>query len=152
MMGFSTRRQLLSIVAGALGSVLLPGPLAEAQLMAGMTMVAQGRFSDSDILHRGTGDALVYKRADGSLLLRLDNFRVTAGPDLFVYLVKHPKPGNAKDVKQGFLSVARLKSNAGAQEYEIAAGTRLADYGSVVVYCQIFGVLFSAAPLNTIAG
>ena len=147
-----SRRQWLYVVTGALGAVLLPGPIACAQLMAGMTLVAQGRFRDSDILHRGSGDAMVYRRADGSLLLRLDNFRVTAGPDLYVYLARHAAPENMKDVKKGFLSIARLKANAGTQDYELPAGTALADYGSVVVYCQIFGVLFSAAPLVSVIG
>ena len=151
-LGVITRRRWMSVVAGGLGAVLLPGPIAQAQLMAGMTLVAQGRFRDSDMLHRGTGDAMVYRRADSSLLLRFDNFRVTAGPDLFVYLTKHAAPENTKHVKQGFLQVARLKSNVGAQEYEIAPGTALHDYGSVVIYCQVFGVLFSTAPLTTIAG
>lgn len=147
-----SRRQWLSVVAGALGAVLLPGPIAYAQLMAGMTLAAQGRFRDSDILHRGSGEAMVYRRADGSMLLRLDNFRVTAGPDLFIYLARHAAPANAKDVKKGFLSVSRLKANTGTQDYDIPTGTVLAEYGSVVVYCQAFGVLFSAAPLTGVIG
>lgn len=151
-LGSITRRQWLSTVAGGLAAVLLPGPIAQAQLMAGMTLVAQGRFRDNGMLHKGAGEAMIYRRADGSMLLRLDNFRVTAGPDLYVYLTKHPAPENTKQVKQGFLQVARLKSNTGTQEYEIAAGTPLNDFSSVVVFCQVFGVLFSAAPLTTIAG
>jgi Electron transfer DM13 len=150
--GLVSRRRWLSVVAGAIAAIVLPGAVAEAQLMAGMTLVAQGRFRDSDILHRGSGDAMVYRRADGSLLLRLDNFRVTAGPDLFIYLARHAAPENMKDVKKGFLSIARLKANTGTQDYELPAGTALADYGSVVVYCQIFGVLFSAASLTNVIG
>lgn len=146
------RRRWLAVVAGALAAIVLPGPVGAADLMAGMTLVSQGRFRDSDILHRGSGDAMVYRRADGSLLLRLDNFRVTAGPDLFVYLARHAAPENMKDVKKGFLSIARLKANTGTQDYELPAGTALAEYGSVVVYCQVFGVLFSAAPLTAAIG
>ncbi len=151
-LGTITRRQWLSTVAGSLAAVLLPGPIAQAQLMAGMTLVAQGKFRDNDMLHKGTGDVMVYRRADNSMLLRIDNFRVTAGPDLYIYLTKHAAPENTKHVKQGFLQVARLKSNTGTQEYEIASGTPLHEYNSVVVFCQLFGVLFSAARLTTIAG
>ncbi len=152
MAGLLTRRQWLSTLAGGLAAVLLPGPIAQAELMSGMTLAAQGRFRDSDMLHRGSGDAMIYRRADGSLLLRLDNFRVTAGPDLYVYLTRHATPENSKDVKKGFLTVARLKANAGTQDYDLPAGTSLAEFGSVVVYCQVFGVLFSAAPLTGVIG
>ena len=152
MAGLITRRQWLSTVVGGLGAVLLPGPIAHAQLMSGMTLAAQGRFRDSDMLHRGTGDVMVYRRADGSLLLRFDNFRVTAGPDLYVYLTRHAAPANSKDVKKGFLPVARLKANVGTQDYDLPAGTTLAEFGSVVVYCQVFGVLFSAATLTNVIG
>jgi hypothetical protein len=152
MAGLITRRQWMSTVVGGMAAVLLPGPIAHAELMSGMTLAAHGRFRDNDMLHRGTGDAMVYRRADGSLLLRLDNFRVTAGPDLYVYLTRHAAPENSKDVKKGFVTVARLKANAGTQDYDIPAGTSLAEFGSVVVYCQLFGVLFSAAPLTSVIG
>ena len=45
----------MSTVAGGLAAALLPGPIAQAQLMAGMTLVAQGKFRGNDMLHKGTG-------------------------------------------------------------------------------------------------
>ncbi|MGH8756136.1 MAG: DM13 domain-containing protein [Burkholderiales bacterium] len=35
----------------------------------------------------------------------------------------------------------------GDQNYAIPPGTKIEDYKSVVIYCQIFGVLFSPAAL-----
>ena len=104
-------------------------------------------------MHRGSGEAVVFRRADGSRFLRLENFQVTAGPDLHVVLVRHPDPDSAKQVRQdGPLFLGMLKAVKGTQEYEIPADARLADYGSVVVYCKIFDVLFTPAPLKAVGG
>jgi len=42
----------------------------------------------------------------------------------------------------------QLKGNIGDQNYDIPAGTDLSAYGSVVIWCEMFGVLFSPATLN----
>ena len=117
---------------------------------AGPVLLRRGAFSDVDALHRGAGDALVYALPDGSQLLRLENFRASNGPDLYVYLARHPAPARAADVEQGYLSLGRLKGNVGNQNYAIPAGTALEEYGSVVIWCQLFGVLFSPAPLTAV--
>ena len=46
------------------------------------------------------------------------------------------------------MSLGRLKGNIGAQNYEIPAGTDLAAYRSVVIYCQRFHVVFATATLR----
>ncbi|MGH8710787.1 MAG: DM13 domain-containing protein [Burkholderiales bacterium] len=111
------------------------------------TRVFQGKFRNSDFLHRGSGDAFVYRQPDGSHLVRLERLNVTKGPDLYVYLAKHPDPDNSRQVKEGFLNLGKLKGNMGDQNYAIPPGTKIEDYKSVVIYCQIFGVLFSPAAL-----
>ena len=55
----------------------------------------------------------------------------------------------ASDVTDGgFLKLGKLKGNVGNQNYEIPAGTELNDYRSVVIWCELFDVLFSPAPLK----
>ena len=111
------------------------------------TRAFQGKFRNSDFLHRGSGDAYVYRQPDGSYLVRLEKLDVTKGPDLYVYLAKHPDPDNSRQVKAGFLGLGKLKGNMGDQNYAVPAGTKIEDYKSVVIYCQLFGVLFSPAAL-----
>ena len=63
-------------------SVSETAPTAAAQ-----TRVASGQFRVVDGIHKGEGTAAIVRLADGQWVLRLDDdFRVTNGPDLYVYL------------------------------------------------------------------
>ncbi|MEM9708385.1 MAG: DM13 domain-containing protein [Pseudomonadota bacterium] len=108
-----------------------------------------GTFRDADRAHKGTGTATIFEDASGKAVLRFTEFEVTNGPDLEVWLVAEPDPKSSKDVKEStFLSLGQLKGNVGDQNYDIPEGTDLAQYGSVVIWCEQFGVLFSPAMLN----
>src|SRR5687768_15764600 len=50
------------------------------------TRLAAGAFSDRDTVHRGSGQVSLLRDPAGALLLHLSSFRVTNGPDLYVYL------------------------------------------------------------------
>ena len=114
-------------------------------------LVASGAFKDADDIHKGSGDALLYRLADGSHLLRFENFRTTNGPDLVVYLAAHDAPARAGDVTDtGFLSLGKLKGNVGNQNYRIPANIDVGAYRSAVIWCELFGVLFSPAPLQRV--
>jgi len=113
-----------------------------------LTLLAQGSFYN--IVHIGSGQAGVYQLADGSRMLRLENFQVESGPDLYVYLVPvDPVPSASGNEIPGSVSLGSLQSNLGDQTYEIPAGLDLGQYQSVVIWCQSFAVPFSAAPLVT---
>lgn len=119
----------------------------------GPVVVASGQFLDADAVHKGSGDALLFALPDGRHLLRFENFRTTNGPDLVVYLAKHPAPATAAQVTDdGFISLGKLKGNVGNQNYFLPDNIDVDDYGSVVIWCELFGVLFSPAPLERPAG
>ncbi len=110
--------------------------------------LAAGAFRDADAVHKGSGNAGLYRLANGSHVLRLENLNVTNGPDLHVFLVRHPGPESSSDVTDGnYIDLGPLKGNIGNQNYAVPPGIDLASFGSVVVWCKAFGVLFSAAPL-----
>lgn len=116
------------------------------------TTVATGQFRDADAVHQGSGDALLYALPDGRHLVRFENFRTTNGPDLVVYLAKHADPSSADDVTDGgFLSLGKLKGNVGNQNYFLPDNIDVGEYNSVVIWCELFGVLFSPAPLMAAA-
>ncbi|GAB4199423.1 MAG: DM13 domain-containing protein [Wenzhouxiangellaceae bacterium] len=138
--------------------------MAEAMPRRTAERLAHGQFHGADAIHQGNGDALIYALPDAqdstmataegdgvqSLLLRLENFRVTNGPDLKVYLARHPDPQSADDVEnQGFVSLGDLKGNLGNQNYPLPGDIDWQDYHSVVIWCELFGVLFAAAPLQS---
>ena len=90
--------------------------------------------------HQGEGIAKIIS-VDEQNFLRFENFKVTNGPDLFVYIAPDG------DVSQGLL-LERLKGSSGNQNYELPEDTDLAVYNTAVVYCKLFGVYFAEAPLN----
>ena len=113
-----------------------------------LTPVAAGQFRDADRAHKGKGTATVLTTGGGAKLLRLTDFEVTNGPDLEVWLVVAPDPQSSADVKAStWLTLGRLKGNIGDQTYMIPDDADLADWGSVVIWCEQFGVLFSPAAL-----
>jgi len=111
-----------------------------------------GQFGTIDAIHKGEGTAAVYRQPDGQLILRLDPFNVTNGPDLYVYLSTDPAPTNSAQLHQGgALEVARLKGNVGSQNYDLPADVDLSRFRSVVIYCKQFSVVFSSAELSPAA-
>lgn len=112
--------------------------------------IASGSFRDADRTHKGTGLASVLQTPSGEMLVRLTEFEVTNGPDLEVWLVQESDPQNSADVKASqWVSLGQLKGNIGDQTYTVPEGTNINDFGSVVIWCEQFGVLFSPATLVT---
>lgn len=112
-------------------------------------VVARGTFGEVDAIHRGEGQALVTRRPDGRYTLRFEGFRVTNGPDLYVYLSGHPAPRSAAQLHEiADLEVAMLKGNVGDQAYELPADFDPARFKSAVVYCKRFTTVFSTAELR----
>jgi hypothetical protein len=108
-----------------------------------------GNFRDADSFHKGSGQATIYMLENGERVLRLENFQVTNGPDLHVYLAGHPDPLTSSDFhSQDIIDLGQLKGNIGSQNYTIPAGVDLSAFNSIVIYCVPFSVVFSVAPLQ----
>lgn len=126
-------------------------PVTEAMTDSAPTVIARGDFVDADAIHKGSGQATLYALANGSHVIRLEDFRTTNGPALVVYLAAHAEPQSAADVSEnGFLNLGKLKGNVGNQNYPIPIGTDVEKYNSVAIWCELFGVLFSPAALNPV--
>ena len=101
-------------------------------------------FGVGDGIHNAEGEAKVIPFQDGdSNILRLENLRVTNGPDLYVYLATDK---TASD----FVNIGKLKANNGNQNYDIPAGTDLTKYDTVLIWCRPFSVLFGSAELISV--
>ena len=124
--------------------------MPEMMAASGPVAVRQGMFRDADSFHKGEGSATLYALPDGSHVLRFEDFRVTNGPDLRVLLASHPDPQGRNEVQgPGYVELGKLKGNIGNQNYPLPEGLSPDDYGSVVIYCKPFHVVFSVAPLST---
>lgn len=103
-----------------------------------------GSFHGSDDFHFGRGTARLIEVAPGSFVVRLEDFAVRNGPDLYVYLSP-----NADGYAREAIELGRLKADTGNQNYAVPAGA-LADpatAASVVIWCKQFAHLFATAPL-----
>jgi hypothetical protein len=94
----------------------------------------------NDGIHNAEGIAKVIALDDGTSVLRLENFKATNGPDLYVYLASDK---SASDI----VNLGRLKGNIGNQNYPIPGGTDLTKYNIALIWCKAFSVLFGSALL-----
>ena len=94
----------------------------------------------NDGIHNAEGQVVVIPLGEGRSVLRLEDFKATNGPDLYVYLSTDK---GASD----FVNLGRLKGNMGNQNYEIPEGTDLEKYDTVLIWCKAFSVLFGSAEI-----
>jgi len=108
-----------------------------------------GRFISHE--HETLGTVRVLSLADGSRVLRLDNFDTSNGPDLEVWLSDAPVIAGqagwflADDGEH--VSLGKLKGNKGNQNYAIPPELEISRFSSVSIWCVRFSVSFGAAEL-----
>jgi hypothetical protein len=105
----------------------------------------KGEFVDVDFIHKGEGRAILSK-SDVSKVLRFEDFKVTNGPDLYVWLAKNPNPTSDISSLGDYIDLGRLKGNVGNQNYMITPN--IDGYDTVVIWCKQFSQLFSYANLK----
>jgi len=121
---------------------------AMALLAQSGAILATGTFHG--VLHKTSGRATLYQ-ATGGNVLRLTHFATSNGPNLHILLLA---AADAKD-DENFLTenveridLGPLKGNEGDQNYAVPAGTDLARYKSVAIFCERFNANFGTAPLE----
>lgn len=103
-------------------------------------VVSRGEWKGADDFHFARGRVLVVEVAPGQYVLRVEEFSVRNGPDLYVML----SPA-ADGYRDGAVKLGRLKATDGAFNYEIPPGTNLDAFKSAVIWCEQFAVLFGTA-------
>ncbi len=110
-----------------------------------------GVFVQGDSSYTISGAASVVTSSDGIRTLVLEDFSVTNGPDLFVYLVKGG--GTNQDVKnlvkeELYVNLGKLKGNIGDQTYDLPSDLIIEDGYTVSIWCKRFGRNFGSALLE----
>jgi hypothetical protein len=105
--------------------------------------VATGSFSGTDDFHFGNGTASIIELEPGRYHLRLEDFSVRNGPDLFVVLSP-----DAAGYTDDSLEVGRLKATEGAFGYDLPDGFDPAEFRSALIWCKQFAHLFAVAPFE----
>lgn len=118
-----------------------PKSEAENPVTVEPVALAEGLFQGADSFHQAAGTARLVA-TDGKKYIRFeDDFTVTNGPDLFVYL------GNNGQYDAD-TNLGRLKGNVGSQNYEVPAEIDVSQYSEVWVWCRAFFVPFGHAVLQ----
>jgi hypothetical protein len=107
------------------------------------TTLASGDFSGTDEFHFGRGTASIVEVEPGRYQLRLEEFSVRNGPDLFVYL-SPDADGYADDA----LELGKLKATDGSFGYDLPDGVDPARFRSALIWCKQFSHLFAVAPFG----
>jgi hypothetical protein len=128
--------------------VFPPPPAAESLTEADRSaLVATGTFihaNPSDPVHWGKGKVSVYEK---TVFLEPD-FEVGPGPAYHVYLVPKASIRSSGDLGAAmYVDLGGLRAFKGSQRYPIPDGVNLADYPSVIIWCERFSVLISPADL-----
>ena len=103
--------------------------------------LASGEFAGTDEFHFGRGTASIVEVEPGRFHLRLEDFSVRNGPDLYVYLSTA-----ADDYTDDALEVGLLKATDGSFGYDLPEGTDPDRFRSAIIWCKQFSHLFAVAP------
>lgn len=130
MMSEDEKGMIMEMAAGA------PSEVSEG-MDGAIEVVSSGAF-EGLYGHSAAGTAQVIRVGDQSYL-RFEDFAVTNGPDLKVYLTPTGEVGDGK-------LLADLKGSRGSQNYLLSdEDLEIASY--VVIYCQPFHVYFASAQM-----
>ncbi|MEE9592135.1 MAG: DM13 domain-containing protein [Thermoplasmata archaeon] len=105
------------------------------------SVVATGTFMDGEPGHVSSGEARLLNDGSG-YVLRFENFFVTNGPRLAVYLAASPR------VAAGDLDLGPLKASQGSSNYPLPTGVDPHSYHYVIIWCVPFSVQFGFAELT----
>lgn len=115
-------------------------------------LLGKGAFQQGDSTYTISGNAYM-SRIKGQLNLTFTDFKVTNGPDLYVYAVKASSTENKvvkETVTEGdFISLGLLKGNIGDQNYLLEKDFDLGEYQVISIWCKRFGRNFGSANLVT---
>jgi hypothetical protein len=140
-----------TVYAAMIVTVLAPTSDAATPDSTNAQPIRSGDFITIDPIHTAQGTATLYRLTDNSLLLRFDNFSVTNGPGLTVYLSAAAAPLTADDLATGQvqLKLGALKGTSGSQNYtRLPPELDLTRYKSVVIYSESLKTVYSSAVLG----
>ncbi|MEM1146858.1 MAG: DM13 domain-containing protein [Pseudomonadota bacterium] len=139
-----------ALAIGLTGMAACAPATAQTQIEASLTQTVDHATSGDFVRKskRLKGSWSVVER-DGKTFIAFDeDFRAANGPDLKVFL-SPSSVANAtgKNAVNGSVNIGVLKKTRGVQEYEVPAGINLSDYGSVLIHCEAYSVLWGGSDL-----
>lgn len=129
-------------------TAVTPANEAMAPEPTGPVALGTGPLMDADAFHKGSGQVTLYRLEDGSHLIRMEDIKVTNGPELHVLLAPiHGLEGRDDLQAAGYIDLGSLKGNIGSQNYDVPPDYDIPDDLTLVIYCVPFHVVFATAEL-----
>ena len=92
--------------------------------------------------HRGSGAASIVRSPDGSHVVQLEDYDVSSGVTLFLYVVPD---ANQQEPGADGVNLGRLVENTGNRVVPIPEGTDLTGPQTVLIWCEPFATPIAAA-------
>ena len=140
----TTANEALPTTAASASPTASAAAIATATAQPSPRVLARGELQLVDSLHNGKGPVTVLQLGD-QRFVRFENVAITNAPDVHVYLSRET---GGKWTESTSLYLGALKATNGSFNYDVPAGTDLAPYKSVVVWCRAFAVLVTWADLK----
>ena len=113
-------------------------------------VLARGQLISHE--HASSGSVVVYRLADGSRVLRIEDLHTSNGPALHVWLSDAPvvegSAGWGVFDDGRYVDLGELKGNIGSSNYLIPPEVDLGALPSMSIWCARFHVSFAAAQLS----
>lgn len=145
-----------SIIAATIASLMTFGAFAPSTAFAqdetAMTDVAaqtvySGEWTKKSFKSSGTWE--IFTEGDKTFVKLSDDFRTRNAPDLKIFLSPQAaSDATGKNATDGAVLVAPLSSNKGGQVYEIPEGVDVSAFQSILIHCEAYSKLWSAADLT----
>ena len=122
-----------------------PATTATAAPSGQGSLISMGELMGSDSFHTGSGQVLLVRAPDGSVILRFQDYAVRNGPDLFIYLTPDP---DGDVFAEGAIELSEIRATQGNVNYEVPDDVDPSTFRAAVIWCKAFAVLFAHAELE----
>ena len=111
-----------------------PTPSPATAAPAQPVLLRSGMFHG--VGHHAMGTVSLYRLADETVVIQLDQIDIQSGPDYDLYLV----PGADREDREGGVRIGDLRANKGSDNYVVPDGFALDQELTVLVWCEAFAV------------
>lgn len=114
-----------------------------------------GTFQGADDFHFARGTVDLYLAADGSYVLRFEDYDAREGPDVYLYLTRTAGADSTAEVEGDGLRIRVPKGEGdgratvrGTFNVPLPAGVDALAYGGITIWCDDFNHFFGHAALT----
>ncbi len=138
----------IAAVALSLGAVSAPASAADAAVAAETpALLLSGVWTKKSFKSSGTWE--IFSEGDKTFIKLSADFKTRKAPDLKIFMSPlAAQNANGRNATQGSRLIAPLTSNEGEQIYLIPDSVDLASFKSILIHCQAYAKLWSAANIR----